>query len=253
MPIDATDTTDTTEPTPAKEIAPAQNAADGGRAAAPDAGKTEANSITLGGKGEAAPAAGGSTPAPAGVTLDGKDTTGADGKSEKDGQGQKDGAGDAAYTYAYPEGFPPNPEMEAALTAFAKEHNLPPEKAQALADMHVKTLHSMNTRLTEEMSATKAKWAEEIRADPEFGGGNLKRTAAEANRALRHFAPELIDLLPQWNLEANPALIRAFARVGRTLAEGRSPRAEGAASERALDPILADKEKILAAPVGTQF
>lgn len=174
-----------------------------------------------------------------GVTLNGKDDTGAgeggdqgQGEKKQDGQNGAEGGGDSADEYAitYPEGFNSVPSVEAAIRDYVKTKSLPPDQAKAeaqrLADIQVKAVQDMNAELVQKLDATKQQWRQEIEADPQYGGANLKRTREDANVGLRHYAPKLIPLLAEWNLERQPDLVRHFADLGRNMRENRSPKPE---------------------------
>lgn len=190
---------------------------------------------------------------PTGVTLDGKDDTGAGdgnadgGKGEgepPDGEAGKPPEGE--YVIKHPDGFQPLPGAEAKLIEYGKAKGLDQAQVQELADLHSGAIQEMKLHLLQNLENDKAAWKAELAADPEFGGANLTKTGVDANRALKHFAPELIDKLPEWNLEQHPALIRAFARVGRTLRENSSPRGDNPNQYRKRS-LADDKAEMLAA------
>ncbi|MCC8189344.1 MAG: hypothetical protein LIP77_01735 [Planctomycetes bacterium] len=194
-------------------------------------------------------------PAPdQGVTLTGKDDTGT-GEESGNGTGTgseengQEGGGTNEYVIKYPEGFKPLPEAEQSLRAHVTGKNLPPKEAaaetQALADLYVKTRQNENAALLAQLEDTKREWARELAADPEYGGANLAQTGKDANHGLRHYAPDLIPLLAEWNLERHPALVRHFAKLGRNLKENRSPRAEKPGHRRPKTLVDA-KEEMLA-------
>ncbi|MCQ2371225.1 MAG: hypothetical protein MJ058_04130 [Akkermansia sp.] len=67
-------------------------------------------------------------------------------------------------------------------------------------------------------------WKAEMASDEEFGGVRLDATVEAANRAVKHCSPDgsLGAVLKEHGLERNPAVLRAFARIGLGLQEDRS-------------------------------
>ena len=123
---------------------------------------------------------------------------------------------------------------EGALESFkgmAKELNIPQDKAQALVDL-------VGPKIAEQMQApykawteTQAKWTEEVKADPEFGGADFKEKIGMAIAPIFQPGPsnpicktaadvkELKQALSFTGAGNNPAVVRAFARLGRAMSE----------------------------------
>ena len=63
-------------------------------------------------------------------------------------------------------------------------------------------------------------WAQQSRADAEFGGEKLDENLAVAKKAVEALAsPELKTLLEQSGLGNHPEIIRLFYRAGRSLSQ----------------------------------
>lgn len=167
------------------------------------------------------PAADGTKPAAEGTTQapTAGDTTG---KDPKAGEGTP-AATDAnatpivpdKYTLTLPEG---SPFDESDLVGFADEAKalgLTQDAAQKLVDTRI-----------EQVNVAASKYLSELTADPEMGGANLEKTVelAKAGRDVL-FPPDSEEaaLINDWfertGLGNHKLLVRAFARLGRRMAE----------------------------------
>ena len=73
------------------------------------------------------------------------------------------------------------------------------------------------------------KWVSEIKADPEIGGDKLQASIASAARAIDRLAvPGLREALDLTGAGNNPAIVKAFARIGQMIAEDRFQPGNGA-------------------------
>ena len=119
------------------------------------------------------------------------------------------------YEWQAPEGVALDTEVLGEFESYARELNLPQDKAQAAVDLGVRMLDKWQQSLVEQHNATRAQWAEEAKADKELGGDKFNENLAIANTALKAVGgQELIDLLVQTGLCNNVHVIRAFHRVG---------------------------------------
>jgi hypothetical protein len=117
--------------------------------------------------------------------------------------------------------MPENASMDEAgiesFSAFAKDLNLTQEAAQKMVD---KMAPAMQARQAEVLQVNKTKWADQSRADTEFGGAKLTENMAVAEKALNQFGtPALHTLLKESGLGNHPEIIRAFYRAGKAISE----------------------------------
>jgi hypothetical protein len=177
---------------------------------------------------EAAPAAGPESAAPAAASAP------AATESKPDPTGLLDG-GDAApeapaadapaadtvseYKLNVPEGAKFTDETVPKIAAFAKQHKLSAETAQALVDTYAETLADADKRATESVQATFAGWAKEIREHKDFGGSpeKIRQTSAHFARAIDHVAPGYRQSLRDAGAMLEPALYLAFAKFGKDM------------------------------------
>lgn len=143
--------------------------------------------------------------------------------------------------------------FEAHVEAFSKtaaELGLDGEKAQKAFDQVV-AIDAARTKASEDaFAAQDAKWAAELQADAEIGGAKFKGAMGDVNRALKRFggpmgegqrvAP-LAALLHQAGLGNHPLVLKAFAAIGRSLADDTvsgTAKAAPAAAQRLSDAEL---------------
>lgn len=150
------------------------------------------------------------------------------------------------YAFEYPEEFKAHidPVADDMLKAYAKDKGYTPEQASDLSNLRFDMIRHLHTSIGQQQEQQKQVWEQELRADPDFGGVNYDRTREEANKGLRHFAPELVDKMAPWNLENQPDVIRVFARLGRSLSENTSPKGDNPAEHRART-LVDEKQAVL--------
>jgi hypothetical protein len=151
-----------------------------------------------------------------------------------------------------PEGAPEKYEFKAAKDStldgefvkgyegIARELDLSQEKAQALLDKVSPVIRERQEAL---VAAQKAKWAEDTKADKEFGGTNFDQNLGVARTALDKFGtPELKELVNVTGIGNHPELIRFFYRVGKAISEDTfvGGHKDGAVAPRTFDQ-MADK------------
>ena len=89
-------------------------------------------------------------------------------------------------------------EKVADIVEFAKTHNLTKEQAQALVDKRKgdedAKVAAVETYKTKEVEVF-AKWEEELKADPDFGGENFANSVHSVNKLIREELPGLKNLL----------------------------------------------------------
>lgn len=143
------------------------------------------------------------------------------------------------YTFAMPEGQEVDAELVTQFADAARELNLPQEAAQKMLD---KMAPAMAARQAEQIAAVQEQWAQDSRADKEFGGDHLTENLGLARKAMDQFAtPELRTLLNESGMGNHPEVIRMFVRVGKTISEdsfvsGKQSDAQGAGSAKRFYP-----------------
>jgi hypothetical protein len=209
--------------------APAATGAAAPGAAAPTAGAADASLLTNGTQGEGSPAAAGAEGAGAkpGETTPNKDDPGAQ-VPEK-------------YEFQMPEDVELDSDAAAEFSALAKELKLPAAEAQKVADIAIR----MAQRQAEQTAKVVKEWADQSRADKEFGGDNLDANLAVAKKAIAAFgSEELKVLLSTTGLGNHPEFIRFALKAGKamsddTFVKGGQPGATNAVSlEKRLYPNM---------------
>jgi hypothetical protein len=124
---------------------------------------------------------------------------------------------------AIPKGFEPQSE---ALQAAVKDLGLDGEKAQKMLETVASVDAVRQKALDDAFVAQDQKWAAELQADSEIGGAKFKGAMTDVQRALRRFGgadgkpgTPLARLLHSAGLGNHPLVIKAFAAVGRSLAD----------------------------------
>ncbi|WP_223528388.1 hypothetical protein [Pseudomonas sp. A-RE-23] len=141
----------------------------------------------------------------------------------KTDDGKKDepqGAPEAYANFKLPEGMELDAEVLGEFTAFAKELNLPQDKAQKIVDFQAK----LAAKQADEYQAAALKqgqeWAAQVKNDPELGGENYDKSVASAVKVIQSFGDEgLRDLLNNTGLGNHPALFKFCHRVSQAMSE----------------------------------
>lgn len=121
------------------------------------------------------------------------------------------------YEFKAPDGQAFDPEVLKAYEGVARELGLSQEGAQKVLDTVAPKLQEQQQAAIEQ---TKAQWAEQSKADKEFGGDKMPEHLAVAKKALDKFgSPELRQLLNDSGLGNHPEIIRAFYRAGKAISE----------------------------------
>lgn len=158
--------------------------------------------------------------------------TGAEGQGQQqqpaEGQTAAEGNADTGKTdeAKKPEGAPESYDWgdvqfdSDVLTAFgevAKELNLTQDAASKVLD---KMAPVMQARQQAQFESVRTEWAEQSKADPEFGGEKLNESLGIAKRAMDAYAtPELKTLLNESGLGNHPEVIRLFVKAGQAISE----------------------------------
>lgn len=116
------------------------------------------------------------------------------------------------------------------FTEAAKSVGLSQENAQKMFTAMYGEADNYVRRRTQEFAA---RWAEQSKADPEFGGANFNQNMGQIAAAYRQFAtPELKQLLDASGLGNHPEVMRLFYRVGKALSQDTGVRAQGAPEQQ---------------------
>ena len=130
----------------------------------------------------------------------------------------------------------------AALEAFvplAQEMNLNQEQAQKLVDLYARQVSGASSVAIEQWRSIEKGWVEEVRSDPDIGGGRLNENLVLAARAIDAFGGnDLRSALDMTRAGSHPAIVRAFARIGRMIAEDGFVRGHSAGAERSPAEVL---------------
>lgn len=125
------------------------------------------------------------------------------------------------YDFVMPEGFELNQEVAGEFEAYARELNLPQDKAQAVVNMGVKLMQSAQTKQAEMYQQTQEQWRNEVVNDKEIGGQALAENLSYAAKVLDTFAPDLRGVLDETGLGNHPAFVKAFVKIGKAISEDR--------------------------------
>jgi len=152
-----------------------------------------------------------------GQTADTTQQGGDAGKTE--GEGDKPQGAPDKYEFQAPEGSTLDANVIEQFSEVAKELNLPQEAAQKILD---KMAPAMAARQAEQIETIRTEWADNARADKEFGGDKLNENLGVAKKALEQFgSPELRTLLNESGLGNHPEVIRFMYRTGKAISEDR--------------------------------
>lgn len=163
------------------------------------------------------------------------------------------GAPEAYEEFALPEGMPEGmvlePEATNAFKEAAKADNLSQAQAQRYVDLAAglvkKTLDGFGQAHVERTE----QWAEQVKADPLVGGPKYDENVQVALKAVSQFGdPELTKAFKEFGLGNHPAIVRAFFRVGKAIAENTQP--QGLGSESPARPV--NREQALAQRIAAE-
>lgn len=147
----------------------------------------------------------------------------ADTADTPDNQGQGDGGdGEKAPTeyaeFDIPEGITVQDTDVVAFKGLAQDMGLSQQNAQKLLSFEAERIRTMNDQLSEQHVQQTQEWAEQARADREFGGDAFNQNVATAVAAIDTFGtPEVKELLNQTGLGSHPGIIRMFWKVGKAI------------------------------------
>lgn len=140
------------------------------------------------------------------------------------------------YEFELPEGYELNPEVTEEFTAYARELNLPQDKAQAAVGMGVKLIESYQAKQAEALQQQQTAWRNEVVNDRDIGGQALAENLGYAAKVLDTYAPDLRAVLDETGLGNHPAFVKAFVKIGKAISEDRLVGGAQQAPGSALDP-----------------
>lgn len=127
-----------------------------------------------------------------------------------------------------PEGFKADDPAIKGLVELATGEKLTTEQTQKLFDRYVEVQKTRDESLVAQYRKERADWLVEAKADPEFGGPKFEASIADGRKALIKYGDQaLVEFLNSTNGVNHPAVIRAFARIGRALAEDKATDVKG--------------------------
>lgn len=136
------------------------------------------------------------------------------------------------YDLKMPEGIVADPAQMTAATELFREHNLTPETAQRLVDMHADALKTFAATTAESQhrvfADTRAQWRTAIKADEQLGGAGYETTLKAGARVRDMFvAPANMqafnDMLRVTGVGDHPEFWRFAANIARFIDEPAGP------------------------------
>ena len=110
-----------------------------------------------------------------------------------------------------------DPEVITAFGEVAKELDLPQEAAQKVIDKVAPVMQAQQAKMVEQV---KVDWANDAKADQEFGGENLNANLEVAKSSLKAFGTDALkSLLQESGLGNHPEVIRFMYRAGKAISE----------------------------------
>ena len=126
--------------------------------------------------------------------------------------------------------------VKTASTLFA-DSGLSQEQAQKFIDLAVSREQAAAQKGVQAFVDLQTKWVSEIKADPDIGGDKFQASIASAARAIDRLAiPGLREALDLTGAGNNPAIVKAFARIGQMISEDRFRPGNGAPLAAAKSP-----------------
>lgn len=137
-----------------------------------------------------------------------------------DGKGKVDGAPEKYEPFVVPEGIQRDDAKLDKFGALAKEANLTQETAQKFVDFYAEVTQEYADTSWQNWADVTNGWAQEVKADKEFGGQNLDDSKAAASAFVKKFiGDEGLKALQMTGAGNHPAIFKGLARAGKLLAE----------------------------------
>lgn len=139
--------------------------------------------------------------------------------------------------FKMPEGVTVDAEAMKPIVDVFKELRVPQEGAQKLIDIAIAREQAAAQKGVQDYVDLQTKWQGEIKADPEIGGDKLTASMASAARAIdRLGVPGLKEALNLTGAGNNPAIVKAFVRLGQMVSEDRFQPANSGTPEAPKSP-----------------
>jgi hypothetical protein len=138
-------------------------------------------------------------------------------------QATEPGAAEPVYSeFTLPEGASVDAAAMKAATDLFRQARLPQDQAQKFIDLAVAREQAAAQRGVQAFIDLQNQWVSEIKADPDIGGDRLEASLAAAARAIDRLAvPGLREALNLTGAGNNPAIVKAFVRLGQMVSEDR--------------------------------
>lgn len=131
-----------------------------------------------------------------------------------------EGAPEKYENFTLPEGMKLDEPFVAKFSEMAKTMNLSQAHAQQLVDLAAEMQTGSIETLKATLTAQAEKWAEDAKADKEFGGDKFEENAALAAQARdAFFTPDFVEFLNQSGLGNHPELMRGLIKVGKAISQ----------------------------------
>ena len=103
------------------------------------------------------------------------------------------------------------------IAAFAKEHKLSQEVAQALLDRELKMSEEALDYMNKAEAEQKKEWREHARKDPVLSKGNFEQNMGVARRALKQFFPGIDQNASEHPFLDHPDVLRGLYEIGQKI------------------------------------
>lgn len=158
-------------------------------------------------------------------------------KPKPKADGEQKGAPEQYEDFAAPEGVQLDAELVGDFKNIAKELNLSQKEAQRVADLGPKLMQKLQGHQAEAFARVRQTWADEAKADKEYGGEAFAENLGAAKKALDSFGtPELRTLLNESGIGNHPEIIRFMVRAGKAISSDTFVAGERSASSAGRDP-----------------
>lgn len=137
---------------------------------------------------------------------------------------QKAETPDVEYSdFSMPEGIEIDAELLGEFKPYAKELGLDQDGAQRLVDMAAKLASKVQQASIENWQKQKSEWAEQSRADKDFGGKDFEANLGVALKAIDAFgSPALKAILDESGLGSHPEIVRFAYKIGKAIGDDRN-------------------------------
>ncbi len=124
------------------------------------------------------------------------------------------------YELKLPENSPLKADAIERISTLAKEKGLSNEQAQGLLDAESGTVLSYVEAQKSQVKTITEGWVNELKSDKELGGEHFNQSVEMAKRVVDRFGTDAFKkALNETGLGNHPELVRAFARIGKSMAE----------------------------------